>query len=452
MGAKNKKKKENTTSKPILAEKIVEEQTQTEEIKEEIVEEIKEEQVEKTCNDCRYYPDTSACETCEGYSNFDNSWVEPTEKLEDSDLVELDLSVEEPIRQREKRPKVVIFETYNKVKDYVIKHIKKISTKEQIKEKIQSIKGKLNELTFKEFCLLCKQKITVTNVMYSITVVCIVTLGGLAVYSCTFAKPQPVVEPVAQVKETPKEQNYFVDIDVDADTTKKVYWTNVLKDDILNTLSYYNYIHIKQTADSVNKKGSAASIALTTDLAADFMNKRVYCITDMSDNIGNKHSEYFYDSLNKIYLTNTEEDGWVKSRKVAINANFDLDSYMNCADFFKFLYKDYAIAENTEGKIIDNHIHFTYTRDAEERDLTNIIYDKLDTTDIELIFEKFNDTYIPVSLIKEVTFESNDNVYSSRLVIYFDEMAIKVLDMPSYKDFSEETLDTEEETVVEEKQ
>lgn len=30
--------------------------------------------MEKSCINCSYYPDKSPCESCEGYSNFDDSW------------------------------------------------------------------------------------------------------------------------------------------------------------------------------------------------------------------------------------------------------------------------------------------------------------------------------------------------------------------------------------------
>ena len=44
----------------------------------------------------------------------------------------------------------------------------------------------------------------------------------------------------------------------------------------------------------------------------------------------------------------------------------------------------------------------------------------------------------------------NDNIYSSKLVILFDEMARKELEIPEYKDYLEEDYETMSENKVNE--
>ena len=47
-------------------------------------------------------------------------------------------------------------------------------------------------------------------------------------------------------------------------------------------------------------------------------------------------------------------------------------------------------------------------------------------------------------MIKQVEFESNDNVYSSKLVILFEETSHTELAIPSYKDYLEESYDSDD--------
>ena len=125
--------------------------------------------------------------------------------------------------------------------------------------------------------------------------------------------------------------------------------------------------------------------------------------------------------------------------------NFNLGDYANCADFYKFLLNDFGIKNNTEGRIIEDHVYFDYTRPALDRDLTSISYDKLLDTNIQLVFKRISDTEMqPVSMIKQVEFESNDNVYSSKLVILFEETSHTELTIPSYKDYLEEAYDSDD--------
>ena len=201
-----------------------------------------------------------------------------------------------------------------------------------------------------------------------------------------------------------------------------------------------HHLGVQQTS-SINNKGNLANVVLNTNLTVDFIAQRLFCTTDLSDNLGTKHSEYFYDNVDKLYLNKSEEDGWVKSKKVAVNVNFNLDTYDNSTRFYKFLLNDFGVKNNTEGKIIEDHVNFNYTRPAIAKDLTDIKYENLDTTNIQLIFKKVSDTEMqPLSMIKQVDFELNGNLYSSKLVLLFEDLSKKRLVVPQYKEYFEDTV------------
>lgn len=301
------------------------------------------------------------------------------------------------------------------------------------------------ELNFRDIVQSCVKHFSIKKVMNTLSIISIVFLGGFAIYSYLFSFPK-ALEPI-QENELPKvtHNNYFVDIDVDKVSTETILWNSRFRDAISKSLSNDTYIKLQQVTSSVNKKGNLANVALTTELIVDFATQRLYCITDMTDNIGQKHNEYFYDNIENLYLTKIEPDDWVKSQKVAVNVNFNLGDYANCADFYKFLLNDFGIKNNTEGRVIEDHVYFDYTRPALDRDLTSISYDNLLDTNIQLVFKRISDTEMqPVSMIKQVEFESNDNVYSSKLVILFEETSHTELAIPSYKDYLEEAYDSDD--------
>ncbi len=301
------------------------------------------------------------------------------------------------------------------------------------------------ELNFRDIVQSCVKHFSIKKVMNTLSIISIVFLGGFAIYSYLFSFPK-ALEPI-QEKKLPEvtHNNYFVDIDVDKVSTETILWNSRFRDAISKSLSNDTYIKLQQVTSSVNKKGNLANVALTTELIVDFATQRLYCITDMTDNIGQKHNEYFYDNIENLYLTKIEPDDWIKSQKVAVNVNFNLGDYANCADFYKFLLNDFGIKNNTEGRIIEDHVYFDYTRPALDRDLTSISYDKLLDTNIQLVFKRISDTEMqPISMIKQVEFESNDNVYSSKLVILFEETSHTELAIPNYKDYLEEAYDSDD--------
>ncbi len=363
-------------------------------------------------------------------------------------LIELDLT------------QPVVVSKPNKVNFAKIIHFRKYFTKDTLKDKLKSLKpsreaiitfpqrfgtflwGKLKSFSFKKSWTQLRTNFSWRRIMNGLSLCSVVILGGLALYSYLFSFPKALDIEKPEEKTTVSQDNYFVDIDVDNYTTEKILWNADYRKAIDNCLSKDTYVKLQQVTSSVNKKGNLANVSLTTDIAVDFATQRLYCVTDMTDNIGNKHSEYFYDNVEGLYLTNVDPDGWIKSQKVAVNVNFELDAFETCADFYKFLLNDFGIKNNTEGEIIEDFVYFDYTRPALDRDLTNINYDKLDDTNIQLVFKKISATEMqPVSMIKQVDFESNENVYSSKLVIMFEDLSHTEMPVPSYKDYLEETYD-----------
>ena len=347
------------------------------------------------------------------------------------------------------------FNIIQKIKSYNIKKedIKKIPTNigHFIKVELKRLFSKIKQVKLKDIVSYLKTHINSQRVMHALTLCSVFVLGGLALYSYLFSFPKALEPKPEPENKQVVSQNYYVDIDVNTVETPTVLWNATFRDAIDNQIKADNYISLQQVTSSVNQKGNQANVTLTTNIAVDFTTQRLHCITDMTDNIGNKHSEYFYDNIDKLYITNLEDDGWVKSNKLAVNVNFSLEDYENCADFYKFLLNDFGVKNNTEGKVIEDHVYFDYTRPALERDLTNINYDKLDDTTIQLVFKKISDTKMqPLSMIKQVDFEVNDNIYSSKLVILFDEMARKELEIPEYKDYLEEDYETMSENKVNE--
>ena len=83
--------------------------------------------------------------------------------------------------------------------------------------------------------------------------------------------------------------------------------------------------------------------------------------------------------------------------------------------------------------------------------MTNINFDTLGDTNIQLIFKRVSNTEIyPVSLIKSVGFTKNDNTYTSKITIQIDGLNTDTLEIPEYRTYIEEPYESDDTEIIEE--
>lgn len=295
--------------------------------------------------------------------------------------------------------------------------------------------------------------VSLYSVLAIFTIISLVALSIYALYSVVYEIPIEASTEGVSFEPISNATTYYVDTANEDVSTESVVWNSEFKETLDNSLASLTHMNLKQTTSSVNKKGNLANVALTTELETDFANNRLYCKTEYADDIGTKQNEYFYDLASNLYLTKQADDleHWLKSQQVAVNVNFDIAEYNNCSEFYDYLLNDFKILNNTTGTVIEDYIYFEYDRASVSRDLTNINFDTLGDTNIQLIFKRVSNTEIyPVSLIKSVGFTKNDNTYTSKITIQIDGLNTDTLEIPEYRTYIEEPYESDDTEIIEE--
>lgn len=328
----------------------------------------------------------------------------------------------------------------------------KTSTDSDVSTKVQKkiLKG---TNSFLNLFRLTDNGVSLYSVLATFTIISLVALSIYALYSVVYEIPIEASTEGVSFEPISNAPTYYVDTANEDISTESIVWDSEFKETLDNSLASLTHMNLKQTTSSVNKKGNLANVALTTELETDFANNRLYCKTEYADDIGTKQNEYFYDLAGNLYLTKQADDleHWLKSQQVAVNVNFDIAEYNNCSEFYDYLLNDFKILNNTTGTVIEDYIYFEYGRASVSRDLTNINFDTLGDTNIQLIFKRVSDTEIyPVSLIKSVGFTKNDNTYTSKITIQIDGLNTDTLEIPEYRTYIEEPYESDDTEIIEE--
>lgn len=202
-------------------------------------------------------------------------------------------------------------------------------------------------------------------------------------------------------------------------------------------LSQFTLINVLQTmengvVDDLAKTTISYSVMADTKCdTVDLQTSNSYLFEGES---GTGAHHYFKDYVNDITLERTDVE-WIEADGQVQMINWDITSFENCSDIWKYLARDWQLQVGTEGYISGDFEYYTvFSEEVDKNFITGLDYDTLKSQEITYIYQSYEDNVlVPKSIIAEVIYTIGDKEYFVRSTIQLSSVGSIELQTPEYK-------------------
>lgn len=191
----------------------------------------------------------------------------------------------------------------------------------------------------------------------------------------------------------------------------------------------YPFIYISQTLET-GRRDKNATTSRIYDVEVDLANK----VTDfrIKDEKGTDGVHYIRDY--KTGGTYKQSGGkWEACQGVVRVIDWDISDLENAYDVWEYLLGDNNIYIGARGYISGDYEYYHKKTKASKNSVSGIKYDKLGDSEVTYIFREINNTFEPVSVVKNIDYIYKGKKYFIRSIIRIGYLGNTKLEVPDVK-------------------